>query len=169
MTCQCDQSQSNVNMDIADKFVRVLNGTIESIDDVAITSGKIFELRHTTEATKKLRMLCNKGMMMEYEDGSLGLSWWEGEEQFKNHCGATVPPGCPEIDPEQETPEWVNYPSDEPRNIKCHKDVEGGKKPRAHRHIICFESMLCGRMAAVREAMWGVPSTLLKTASRSTT
>ena len=85
-------ARCNARVDVLDKFEKVLQGNVESVDYFSITAGSDFHLRHTEGASKKLRFICLKGAV-EGEKGDTRIRWWKDEAEFAAHARSLVPIG----------------------------------------------------------------------------
>jgi len=82
----------NAHVDVLQRFERVLQGNVESVDYFSITAGSDFHLKHTTGASKKLRFICLKGKV-EGEGKDTRIRWWDSEEEFAAHATSLRPIG----------------------------------------------------------------------------
>ena len=86
-------ARCNAHVDVLDKFERVLQGNVESVNYFSITAGSDFHLRHTDEeASKQLRFICLKGAV-EGEKADTRIRWWKDEAEFAAHARRLVPIG----------------------------------------------------------------------------
>ncbi len=77
-------------------FERVLAGEVAEVPHFSITAQKSFELRHSIEASKRLRFVCLKGAIQGEGRDSV-IRWWQDPTEFVAYAKALKPIGWDEI------------------------------------------------------------------------